>query len=110
VTISIRYSPDRLGSVLPFTPGWRFVQRPVDRDVGDVQADHLVEGVDGFFDQALTRAGCLLFVTPASARCFAPFVEPSGHVPAAPGDQAKQDGLQRQPQSGWSRRAQMPSS
>ena len=52
-----------------------------DRDVGEVEADHLVERLDRFFDQALTRTDGQPLVTSAPKRRLAPFAEPSGHIP-----------------------------
>jgi len=69
------------------------VQRAVDRDVGEVEPDHLVETSDGFFDQSLVGTGGHPLVASAPQGRFASFAEPSGHVPTAPGDQSKEDGL-----------------
>jgi hypothetical protein len=83
---SDHFHPVFIGQVRPcsLASGRRLVQRPVDRDVGEVQADHLVERVDCFFDQVLTRTGCLPLVTPTPQRRLASLAEPSGHVPTAP--------------------------
>ena len=70
------------------------MQRAVDRDVGEVESDHLVETSDGFFDQTFEGTGGHPLVASAPQGRLASFAEPSGHVPGAPGDQPEQDGLE----------------
>ena len=99
----VSVASDHFHPVLPRSVGFgpvpspaagRLVQRAVDRDVGEVEPDHLVEGTDGFFDQAREGAGGHPLVAPAPQGGLAPFAEAPGHVPTAPGDQAEQDGLE----------------
>ena len=77
-----------------FATAWRLVLRSVDRHLGQIESDHLVESGDGFFDQVLECPRCNLLVAPAPQRRLAPFAEPPRHVPRTAGDQPEEYGLE----------------
>lgn len=94
-----------------FTSSWAFVQTPVDRHLGEVQADELVVSSDGLRRDGVEDSSALSFIAAGPHGGVGDLVptEPLGVFEAAPGHQAHQHHLEavqyggggRWQSSGW---------
>lgn len=60
---------------------------PVDRDLGQIEGDDLVVGVEGFLDETLEQPGIGPLVEPTSQRRLGALAEPTSDIPGTAGDE-----------------------